>query len=127
MGRVVYYVRPGGRCSGKDFLRQDCHQGFRKKFEGQFQNIVRHLGGHYVNDYRLAPLHGEGKPLWEFKHKDHRLYCLRLVLADAKVDIVLFNGWIKDKKAKKGQSREEGERINTAKTLHAEFLAEPKP
>jgi hypothetical protein len=123
----VYYVRPTGRCPGKDFLQEDCQQGFRKKFvDGQFQTIVHQLGAKYVNDYRFAPLHGDGKPLWEFKHKDHRLYCLRMVSADDKVEIVLFNGWIKDKKAKRGQSREEGERISTAKMLLGEFWAEPK-
>jgi hypothetical protein len=62
----------------------------------------------------------KSKPLWEFKEHDHRLYCFRKQQG-SRVDIILFNGWIKDKA---GKSIEEGRHIGTALAYYAEYIAE---
>jgi hypothetical protein len=81
------------------------------------------MGKDYVNDQRFWPLTKKaGKPLWEFKQHDHRLYCARTVIGSA-VELVLLHGWSKDKE---GRSREEDNQIATAITLYEEYLAEPK-
>ncbi len=122
MGRIGYYVRFNKRCPGKDFLEYECQQNFSKRFKGQFQQIVNHQGATCINDYRFYPLRGDGTPLWEFKEHDHRLYCSREVIGKG-VEIVLFNGWIKDKK---GKAKEERAQIKRAKTLLGEYGTEPK-
>ena len=64
-----------------------------------------------------------GKPLWEFKEHDHRLYCCRQVIDRDKILVVLYNGWVKDKK---GKTEKEKREIEKALTVHEEFLAEFK-
>ncbi len=78
-------------------------------------------GASYENHQRFCPLHGAGKPLWEFKEHDHRLYCARLPRPEGRMDVVLFNGWIKDKR---GKTDKEAREIEKAIGLHSEFLAE---
>ncbi len=80
------------------------------------------MGQDYVNDQRFCPLTKAGKPLWEFKHHDHRLYCARIIRGSA-VEIILLHGWSKDKE---GKSREENQQIAIAMTLYEEYLAELK-
>ena len=74
------------------------------------------MGSDYQIRERFTPLHGAGKPLWEFKEHDHRLYCARLVIGKF-VDVILLNGWVKDKR---GKAREEPRHIAAAKNLLAE-------
>ena len=88
-----------------------------KKFQGSFQALT-HMGIEYQNQQRFTPLHGAGKPLWEFKEHDHRLYCLRNILPSKSVEIVLLSGWIKDKK---GKAIEETREIERAKKLLTEM------
>lgn len=78
-------------------------------------------GTEYANQQRFHPLHDKGKPLWGLKEHDHRLYCARLPRAEGSMDIVLFNGWIKDKK---GRSDREDREIEKAISLYNEFLGE---
>lgn len=60
--------------------------------------------------------------MWEFKEHDHRLYCYRKPdEQNLVIDVVLFNGWMKDKK---GKSKEETHKIQTAQSLLQEFLNE---
>jgi hypothetical protein len=93
-----------------------------KKFGGSFDALTK-MGAKYYNDQRFKALIGDGKPLWEFKEFDGRIYCFRRVVdvENVKVDVVLFNGWIKDKK---GKNKEELSKVATAKTLLTEFLTE---
>jgi hypothetical protein len=115
------FLRQGGRCPARDFLDRECHKAERKKLLGSFQSIVVTTGPKYHNPQRFTPLHGEaGKPLWEFKEHDHRLYCLRVVDGTV-VEIVLFNGWIKDKD---GKSQEEAREITKAQNLLSEYRNE---
>lgn len=76
------------------------------------------MGAAYYIHERFKPLHGEGKPLWEFKHSQHRLYCERTELPDRCVRIVLLSGWIKDKA---GKAQQEAREIKTAKALLTEM------
>ncbi|MFL6199143.1 MAG: hypothetical protein ACJ76J_08205 [Thermoanaerobaculia bacterium] len=89
------------------------------KFRGAFHALTVQ-GKDYVNDQRFKPLTKKGKPLWEFKEHDHRLYCARIVRGNA-VEIVLLHGWSKDKK---GPSKEEDQQVATAMALYEEYLAE---
>lgn len=90
------------------------------KFRGAFHALTVQ-GKEYVNDQRFKPLTKKaGKPLWEFKEHDHRLYCARIVRGSA-VEIILLHGWSKDKK---GPSKEEDQQVATAMTLYEEYLAE---
>jgi hypothetical protein len=92
-----------------------------KKFKGSFDALSK-MGAEYYNPQRFKPLVGNGTPLWEFKEFDHRLYCYRRPDAtNVNVEVVLFNGWVKDKE---GRSREEVEKVATAQSLLSEFLAE---
>jgi hypothetical protein len=79
------------------------------------------MGARYQIPERFKPLKGGGKPLWEFKEFDHRVYSLRTVIDQERVEVVLFNGWVKDKR---GKSDEETRRIEEAKGYYAEYLAE---
>ena len=81
-----------------------------KKFAGQFDALSK-LGAFYENQQRFHPLHGKGKPLWEFKEHDHRLYCSRSVVDQTKIDVVLLSGWIKDKE---GRTNREDREIQKA-------------
>ncbi len=78
------------------------------------------MGAPYHNHQRFRGLTGAGKPLWEFKEFDHRLYCFRKQDGN-KVDVILLDGWVKDKE---GKTKKEDQRIEAAQGLLAEFLAE---
>jgi len=91
----------------------------QRRFAGQFDCLTK-TGAKYCNQQRFWPLHGEGKPLWEFKEADHRLYCIRIVNKN-NIIAVLLNGWVKDKR---GKSREEAREIEKAKSLYEEFQRE---
>lgn len=113
------FVRPSnGRCPAEVFL-EALDFKFKKKFKGAFQGLVG-MGAETENFQRFKALSGKGKPLWEFKEFDHRLYCYRHPV-EKKVRIVLFNGWVKDKN--EGGLREERE-IEKALTLFNEFKVE---
>ena len=120
LARIVKYVRASNRCPANDFL--DCLDGkMRKKISGQFDALTK-MGSTYVNDQRFRPLHGRGKPLWEFKEHDHRLYCFRSVIpGSSSVVVVLFSGWVKQKA---GRSGIEDREIEKAMSLYNEFLSE---
>jgi hypothetical protein len=90
------------------------------KFDGAFRSIVHDTGARFENYERFHALTGTGKPLWEFKEHDHRIYCHRKVEGD-RVNVVLLHGWIKDKK---GRSLQEGNEVTRAQNLLQEFLAE---
>jgi hypothetical protein len=92
-----------------------------KKFKGQFDALTK-TGADYCNYQRFKALSGAGKPLWEFKEFDHRLYCYRQVVIDSKtVRIVLLCGWIKEKR---GKTEKEDREITRAHDLYSEFLDE---
>lgn len=117
--RIAKYVRTNKRCPADDFFgSRRCTLG--KRFNGQFDALTK-TGASYVNDQRFTPLRGAGKPLWEFKEFDHRLYCWRRVVPPNFVVIVLFSGWVKQKK---GKSKMEGREIKHAMDLYQEFLNE---
>jgi hypothetical protein len=78
------------------------------------------MGAEYQIHERFKPLHGEGKPLWEFKEHGHRLYCIRMEEAPGSVTIVLLNGWKKDKVGK--GTNEEREKIKSAQRLREEYV-----
>ncbi len=80
------------------------------------------MGARYHNEQRFKALIGNGKPLWEFKEFDHRLYCFRRPDAsNVGVDVVLLDGWVKDKQ---GRNKQEISKVASAQSLLAEFLAE---
>jgi len=118
-GEVFAYVRYNNRSPAENFL-QASQEAMRKRFEGSFRAACI-MGATYRNDERFKPLKGDGKPLWEFKEHDHRLYCLREQYGQ-RVRIVLFNGWVKDKG--KGGRREETREITTAQHLYQEYVHE---
>jgi hypothetical protein len=91
-----------------------------KKFNGQFDALTK-LGADYCNHQRFFPLKGEGKPLWEFKEHDHRLYCFRRILRANMILVVLFSGWVKDKE---GKTERENREIRKALDLYVEFSKE---
>lgn len=90
-----------------------------KKFRGSFHALTI-MGGDYINHQRFKPLKGKGKPLWEFKEHDHRLYCVRIVRGSM-VRAVLLYGWVKQKE---GKSKEEDRHIEAAISAFKEYLAE---
>lgn len=101
------YVRSAGRCPYDDFMKA-CHPNFQKKFKGSFDAVTEY-GSKYENHQRFKPLRGAGKPLWEFKEFDNRLYCLRIPDGD-RVTVVLFSGWEKQKDKKTEREKSEIER-----------------
>ena len=116
-----YERRDNQRCPCADFLNE-IEKPMRTRFQGQMGALTKDSGGMaYENHQRFCPLHKAGKPLWEFKEFDHRLYCARIPRENGAMDIVLFNGWKKDKK---GRTDREDREIERAITLHREFLAE---
>jgi hypothetical protein len=119
MARIVKYVRQNGKCPAHDFL-SGIEQKMRKRFNGQFDAITK-VGASYVNNQRFTPLRNNGKPLWEFKEHDHRLYCFRKVEPPDKVVIVLFSGWIKQKS---GKTNKEDREIEHAQLILEEFMKE---
>jgi hypothetical protein len=79
-------------------------------------------GADYCNYERFRSLTGNGKPLWEFKEHDHRMYCYRQVAQGSNaVTIILFNGWVKEKR---GKTERENREIEKATGLYQEFLDE---
>jgi hypothetical protein len=90
-----------------------------KKFAGQFDALTK-VGAAYSNQQRFWGLHGAGKPLWEFKEHDHRLYCVRQVVGQS-VTVILLNGWVKQKR---GKTEQENREIEKALNLYGEFLKE---
>jgi len=91
-----------------------------KKFRGSFDALTK-MGADYCNQDRFKPLKDAGKPLWEFKEFDYRLFCFRHVLPEKRIEVVLFNGWVKDKD---GRHEKEDREIATAKCFYKEFLSE---
>lgn len=85
-----------------------------------FHALSNHGGSAFCNQQRFWPLRPPGKPLWEFKEHDHRLYCFRQPNQRA-VTVVLFNGWIKQKK---GKTKQEDREIERAQGYYAEFMHE---
>jgi len=121
MGRMFGYERrENRRCPCNDFL-DDMEQHMLRRFKGQMSALTKDGGASYENHQRFCPLRGAGKPLWEFKEHDHRLYCVRLPRPEGKMDVVLLNGWTKDKR---GKTEREAREIQKAVDLHVEFLAE---
>lgn len=119
--RIFRFVRPSnGRCPACDFLK-GLDTSSSNKFKGSFDALSK-IGAPYHNMERFKGLIGPGKPLWAFKEHDQRLYCFRRIISEA-VDIVLFNGWAKDKK---GRNNEEVQRVLAAQNLLVEFLQEFK-
>ncbi len=118
MARIYKYIRVNGRCPSCDFLKA-LDSKTAKKFAGSFDALSK-MGAPYTNPQRFKGLINGGKPLWEFKEHDHRLYCVRHV-EDQRVCVTLLDGWIKDKE---GRNKEELRRIQAAKNLYAEFLSE---
>ena len=89
------------------------------RFDGSFGGVTQ-IGARYVNSQRFKPLKDKGKPLWEFKEFDHRLFCLRRQHGE-EVTVVLLSGWVKDKG---GRSKEEEREISRAHGLADELWAE---
>lgn len=118
MARIVKYKRLSDRCPACDFF-DEIDPKMRKRFSGQFDALTK-MGAAYCNHERFTPLHDAGKPLWEFKEHDHRLYCLRQVTRNV-INVILFNGWIKEKR---GRTEREKREIERAKSLYKEFLEE---
>src|SRR5271166_1723150 len=102
------YVRANERCPAEGFL-DSLDSKMRKRFAGQFDAVSK-MGSEYENHQRFTPLRGSGKPLWEFKEHDHRLYCFRQIREARAVLIVLFSGWIKQKTGKTEKEQREIER-----------------
>jgi hypothetical protein len=120
LARIFEYGRVGGRCPICDFL-DELESRMLNRFKGQFDALSK-TGAGYCNHERFRPLRGEGKPLWEFKEHDHRMYCHRQVVQNTQiVHVVLLNGWVKEKK---GKTEKEDREIAKAKSLCQEFLDE---
>ena len=118
-GEIVEYERPNGRCPAHDFIKE-CQEKMSKRFKGSFLALTK-MGADYVNWERFHALSGDGKPLWEFKEHDHRLFCVRKQLPNGHVKVILLNGWVKDKA---GRAKEERNHIVTAQNLYAEYWRE---
>ena len=122
LARVFEYVRPvNQRCPSADFLVKGVEKKMRDRFKGQLDSMAKNCGAEYENQQRFRSLHNKGKPLWELKEHDHRLYCARLLRGAGSMDIVLFNGWKKDKD---GRSDREDREIEKAISIYNEFLEE---
>lgn len=90
----------------------------RNKFLGLFHAVTK-IGTGYVNDQRFKALVRDGKPLWEFKEHDHRIFCRRAEEGRF-VRILLLHGWIKDKN---GRTAHEQREVQHALMLLHEFEA----
>lgn len=119
LARVFKYERKNQKCPADDFLR-GIAKPMKKRFDGQCGSLTK-MGVLHVNQQRFHPLHKDGRPLWELKEHDHRLYCARLPRPDNKLDVVLLNGWIKEKDRK---TEKEDREISKAVGFYNEFLAE---
>jgi hypothetical protein len=114
--RVYMLQRETGRCPAADFLA-GCQTPMVKRFNGSFGALIQ-MGADYVSHERFRPLKQQGRPLWEFKEHDHRLYCIREV--NGKIaSVVLLNGWVKDKAGK--ANTQEAREIAKAKSLYEEY------
>ena len=115
---VFLFVRDTERCPAREFL-DNCEDRMKKRFRGSFFAATRE-GDAYHNEQRFKPLKGDGKPLWEFKEHDHRIYCYRRRIngIGEKMEFILLCGWVKDKK----RGREEDREIQSAKRLLDELL-----
>lgn len=120
LARIVKYVRSNNRCPVDDDFLSNLDHKMSKKFAGQCDAITKQ-GESYQNRERFTPLHEDGKPLWEFKGFDHRLYCFRKVIPPNAVVLVLFSGWVKQKR---GKSKKEDREIQRAKRIYEEFMKE---
>ncbi len=92
------------------------------KIEGQFRAAV--TMANYRNPERFKELRRAGKPLWEFKEHDHRLYAIRkvkVVNGTNHVEITLLSGWVKDKERSKGKNSQESREIRSAQNLRQEY------
>jgi hypothetical protein len=92
----------------------------RKRFLGQFDALTK-TGSSYINKQRFTSLNEQGKPLWEFKEHDHRLYCVRKIIPPNNISIILLSGWIKQKS---GKTDKESREIQHAQMIYNEFLIE---
>ena len=111
-GAVLFWEPDRGKSPAREFL-EGLQERDRRKFNGNFGALLR-LGPEHRNRERFTPLSGKkGKPLWEFKEHDHRLYCLRRQVG-SHVYAVLLNGWTKDKA---GKGRQEAREIKRAQSL----------
>jgi hypothetical protein len=88
----------------------------QNKFEGQFRAVTT-IGRTYHNGERYKPLKDKGKPLWEFKQHDHRLYCCRECKGEW-VKVILLCGWVKQKS---GKTKSENAEIATAMRIFEEY------
>ena len=70
------------------------------------------LGSEYENGESFTALQRDGKPLWEFKEHELRLYCLRRQIGNC-VYVVLLNGWSKGANRSRQQTRESSERSHS--------------
>jgi hypothetical protein len=124
MARVFKYERVhNARCPAQDFL-DEIEKPMRVRFAGQCDALTKQ-GAQYCNRERFCPLHRNGKPLWEFKEHAHRLYCFRKETKTGRVIIVLFNGWTKSKKGKRGiENREIAKAIDLFKEFSDEYPEE---
>ena len=119
---MLKYERQNGRCHAQDFL-DDLQRPMQKKFAAQMDALTKSdRPTEFCNQQRFWPLHGKGKPLWEFKEHDHRLYCFRRVVAkNTALVVVLLYGWVKDKG---GKTEREKREIEKALELYEECLVE---
>jgi hypothetical protein len=122
-GVVYSFVRENSRCPADVFLGE-CEGNYKKKFQGSFDSLTKQ-GADYENQVRFKGLHDYGRPLWEFKEHDHRIYAVREILnigegSEKKLIavVVLLNGWKKDKD---GKAKEEKIKIAAGQTLYAEY------
>jgi hypothetical protein len=119
LAQIVRYVRANERCPTDEFFK-GMDSRMVKKFKGQFTAITK-KGESYSNDQRFTALRGYGKPLWEFKEFDHRLYCYRKVIPPSAVFLVLLSGWVKQKT---GKTEKEQREIKRAMDLYEDFIKE---
>jgi hypothetical protein len=112
---VWRYRLANGRCLAKEFL-DAIEKSMQDKFEGQFK-AVSAIGRSYYNRERFKPLQDKGKPLWEFKQFDHRLYCCRECKGEW-VKIILLYGCVKQKS---GKTKSENAEIATAMRIFEEY------
>lgn len=116
-GAVLQLVRDRKRCPAGDFLGK-LQEHDRKKFDFSFLALVK-LGCEYENGQSFTALQRDGRPLWEFKEHELRLYCLRKRIGD-RVYAVLLNGWSKGANKSQRQTKQ----IERAQSLRLE--AEPE-
>jgi hypothetical protein len=103
-------------------LLKEIEKKMHDRFKGQLASMSKEgCGTEYENPERFRSLRNKGKPLWELKEHDHRLYCARIPRDVPNMDIVLFNGWKKDKE---GRTDREDRQIEKAISLYNEFLEE---